>query len=80
MIAVPWAEKHSRITLLFEALMYVLQACGNVRQAAKLLRLGQRASDHGTSGRTRIVGRKGGSLPSVAVPAAAAAGLWAALR
>jgi transposase len=40
-IAVPWADKHSRFTLLFEALAIgVLEACGgNVRQAAKLLRL-----------------------------------------
>jgi transposase len=39
-IAVPWAGKHSRFTLLFEALAIgVLEACGNVHQAAKLLRL-----------------------------------------
>jgi transposase len=38
--AVPWAEKHSRFTLLFEAFaIEVIQACGNVKSAAKLLGL-----------------------------------------
>jgi transposase len=38
--AVPWAEKHSRFTLLFEALaIQVIQACGNVKSAAALLGL-----------------------------------------
>jgi transposase len=38
--AVPWAGKHSRFTLLFEALaIEVIQACGNVKAAAGLLRL-----------------------------------------
>lgn len=38
--AVPWAEKHSRFTLLFEAFaIEVLQACGVVGRAAKLLKL-----------------------------------------
>jgi len=38
--AVPWAGKHSRLTLLFEAFaIEVLQACGNVKSAAKLLSL-----------------------------------------
>jgi transposase len=38
--AVPWAGKHSRFTLLFEALaIEVIQACGNVKAAASLLRL-----------------------------------------
>lgn len=39
-IGVPWAEKHSRFTLLFEAFVIgVLQACNNVQRAAKLLGL-----------------------------------------
>jgi transposase len=38
--AVPWAGKHSRFTLLFEALaIEVIRACGNVKAAADLLRL-----------------------------------------
>ena len=38
--SVPWASKHSRFTLLFEALaIEVIQACGNVKAAAGLLRL-----------------------------------------
>jgi len=38
--AVPWAEKHSRFTLMFEAFaIEVLQACGQVKSAASLLRL-----------------------------------------
>jgi transposase len=38
--AVPWAGKHSRFTLLFEAFaIEVIQACGNVKSAAKLLGL-----------------------------------------
>ena len=38
--AVPWAEKHSRFTLMFEALaIEVIQACGNVKAAAGLLGL-----------------------------------------
>lgn len=37
-IAVPWAGKHSRFTLLFEAFAIgVLQACGNVTSAAVLI-------------------------------------------
>jgi len=40
-IAVPWAGKHSRFTLMFEALaIKVLQACANVSRAADLLGLG----------------------------------------
>jgi transposase len=40
-ITVPWAEKGSRFTLMFEAFaIKVLGACGNVIQAAKLLGLG----------------------------------------
>jgi transposase len=36
----PWAEKHSRFTLMYEAFaIAVLQACGNIKQAADLLRL-----------------------------------------
>jgi transposase len=39
-IQVPWAGKHSRFTLLFEAFaISVLQACGNVKNAATLLGL-----------------------------------------
>ena len=38
--AVPWAGKHSRFTLMFEALaIQVIQACGNVKSAAGLLGL-----------------------------------------
>jgi transposase len=37
---VPWAGKHSRFTLMFEALaIAVIQACGNVKSAAELLGL-----------------------------------------
>ena len=37
---VPWAGKHSRFTLLFEAFaIQVIQACGNVKSAAALIRL-----------------------------------------
>jgi len=37
---VPWAGKHSRFTLLFEAFaIQVIQACGNVKNAAALIRL-----------------------------------------
>jgi transposase len=39
-IAVPWADKHSRFTLLFEAFaVRVLQAANNVKRAAALLGL-----------------------------------------
>ena len=39
-IAVPWAGKHSRFTLMFEAFgIQVLQACSNVSRAADLLGL-----------------------------------------
>jgi transposase len=39
-ISVPWAGKHSRFTLMFEAFaIEVLQACSNVKRAAELLRL-----------------------------------------
>ena len=39
-VAVPWAGKHSRFTLMFEAFaIEVLQACSNVKRAATLLRL-----------------------------------------
>lgn len=38
--AVPWADKHSRFTLMFEAFaIRVLQACSSVKKAAELLRL-----------------------------------------
>ena len=38
--AVPWAGKYSRFTLMFEAFaIEVIQACGNVKAAAGLLRL-----------------------------------------
>lgn len=40
-VAVPWAGKHSRFTLLFEALaIKVLQAASSVQRAAELLGLG----------------------------------------
>ncbi len=39
-VDVPWAGKHSRFTLMFEAFaILVLQACSSVKQAATLLRL-----------------------------------------
>ena len=39
-MTVPWAEKHSRFTLMFEAwAIEVTKACGNVKAAAKLLGL-----------------------------------------
>jgi transposase len=39
-IDVPWAGKHSRFTLMFEAFaIRVLQACSSMKQAAGLLRL-----------------------------------------
>ena len=39
-VAVPWADKHSRFTLMFEAFaLRVLQACSNVQKAAGLLGL-----------------------------------------
>ena len=40
-VAVPWAGKHSRFTLLFEALaIKVLQAASSVKKAAELLNIG----------------------------------------
>jgi len=40
-IAVPWAEKHSRFTLLFEAFaIEVLQACATIHGACQLLGVG----------------------------------------
>jgi transposase len=39
-VAVPWAGKHSRFTLMFEAVaIKVLQAAANVKRAADLLGL-----------------------------------------
>ena len=39
-VAVPWADKHSRFTLMFEAFaLRVLQACSNIQKAAELLGL-----------------------------------------
>lgn len=39
-VSIPWAVPHGRFTLMFEAFaVRVLQACGNVRRAALLLRL-----------------------------------------
>jgi transposase len=58
--AVPWAGKHSRFTLMFEAFaIEVLQACGNVKSAAGLLgldwdsvhRIMERAVERGLGGR-----------------------------
>ena len=38
--AVPWAGKHSRFTLMFEAFaIHVIEACGNVKSAAGLLNM-----------------------------------------
>jgi len=60
-IAVPWAGKHSRFTLLFEAFaIEVLNACANVSRAADLLGLSwdamhsilKRAVDRGLSRRS----------------------------
>jgi transposase len=46
-IAVPWAEKHSRFTLLFEAFaIEVLQACSTIHGACQLLRLGWDTAHH----------------------------------
>ncbi|MEM6692317.1 MAG: ISL3 family transposase [Planctomycetota bacterium] len=59
-IAVPWAGKHSRLTLVFEAVaVKVLQAAANVKRAAELLGLSwdamhsiiQRAVDRGLTRR-----------------------------
>ena len=59
-IAVPWAAKHSRFTLMFEAFAIdVLVAAGSVKSAAELLRLGwgsthtlmQRAVERGLAAR-----------------------------
>jgi transposase len=39
-MTVPWAEKHSRFTMMFEALaIEVIKACGNIKAAAGLLGL-----------------------------------------
>lgn len=44
-ISIPWADKHSRFTLLFEAFaLEVLQACSNVKRAAALLGLDWQAT------------------------------------
>jgi transposase len=57
---VPWAGKHSRFTLMFEAFaIQVIQACGNVKNAATLLgldwdsvhRIMQRAVERGLARR-----------------------------
>lgn len=57
---VPWAGKHSRFTLLFEAFaIQVIQACGNVKNAAALIgldwdsvhRIMQRAVERGLARR-----------------------------
>jgi transposase len=46
-VAVPWAGKHSRFTLFFEAFAVgVLTACANVKRAAMLLRIDWQAA-HG---------------------------------
>jgi transposase len=45
-VAVPWAGKHSRFTLMFEAFaIEVLLACGNVSAACTLLKLDWSAAD-----------------------------------
>ena len=60
-IKIPWAGKHSRFTLLFEAFaIEVLQACSNVKRAAELLGIDwssahaimKRAVDRGLKKRT----------------------------
>lgn len=60
-IAVPWAGKHARFTLLFKAFaVEVLTACANVKRAAALLSIDwqtahaimQRAVAHGLTRRT----------------------------
>ncbi len=44
-IAIPWAGKHSRFTVLFEALaVEVLTACANIKRAAALLGLKSQAA------------------------------------
>lgn len=45
-VAVPWAGKHSRFTLMFEAFaIEVMLACGNIKAASKLLKLDWNATD-----------------------------------
>jgi transposase len=45
-VAVPWAGRHSRFTLMFEAFaIEVMLACGNVKAAAGLLNLDWNAAD-----------------------------------
>lgn len=45
-VAVPWAGKHSRFTLMFEAFaIEVMLACGNVKAACGLLNLDWNAAD-----------------------------------
>lgn len=57
-IAVAWAGKHSRFTLLFEALaIEVLRACSNVKRAAELLSLNWQAV-HNIMQRAVARGRK----------------------
>lgn len=60
-IVIPWADKHSRFTLLFEAFaIEVLKSCSNVKAAAELLGLSwaaahgimKRAVDRGLERRT----------------------------
>ena len=54
-ISVPWADKHGRFTLMFEAFaIRVLQACSNVEAARKLLGLSWQQADEI---RTRAVAR-----------------------
>jgi len=60
-IAVPWADKHGRFTLMFEAFaIRVLQACSNVEAARKLLGLSwQQADDIRTRAVERGLERRG---------------------
>lgn len=47
MVSVSWATPRSRLTVAFEALaIRVLQACGSVNEASRLLRIDWRAAQH----------------------------------
>jgi len=64
-VAAPWADKHSRFTLLFEAFaIEVLQACANVQRAAALLDLDWQTA-HGIMQRAVQRGLKRRSLEAV---------------
>ena len=64
-IAVPWADKHARFTLLFEAFaIEVLTACSNVKRAAELLGLDWQTA-HGIMQRAVERGMKRRSVEEV---------------